>query len=50
MIKFFFCHSCESRNPRPPEPWHRPKMDSCFRRNDRLSDQIGSKNFDHQVK
>ncbi|QTA91924.1 hypothetical protein [Desulfonema magnum] len=29
---------------------HLPKIDSCFRRNDKLFVRIGSKKFDHRVK
>ncbi|QTA88033.1 Uncharacterized protein dnm_040730 [Desulfonema magnum] len=45
MFKFFFCHSCESRNPLLPEAWPLPRMDSCFRRNDRFFSRTGSKNL-----
>ncbi|QTA91189.1 Uncharacterized protein dnm_072540 [Desulfonema magnum] len=43
MIKFF-CHSCESRNPPPPDSRKRQKTDSV-ERNDKLFGQTASKNL-----
>ncbi|QTA89048.1 Uncharacterized protein dnm_050960 [Desulfonema magnum] len=44
-VQVFLCHSCESRNPLIPAPWRHPKVDSCFRRNDRLFVRTASENL-----